>query len=189
MQESDTNIWRKLKQGNHQVFTSLFNTYYKGLVLFGGNFIRNQAVCEDIVQSVFMKLWRERESLHIETSLKSYLVKSVQNACLDEIRHLSSVEEHQQYSINTYLIDLYDTEHYMLYSDLQEHLEKALAKLPPGYREVIEMSRLEKRKYKEIAQKLQISERTVEARMYKALNLLRIYLKDFLSLFVLLFLQ
>lgn len=170
----------QLKQGDKKAFSLLFNKYYKDLVLFGGNFLPYRNLCEDIVQNVFLKLWKDRESIVIETSLKSFLLKSVQNSCIDEIRHKGVVREHESYSLTFNVSDSIDTEHYILYSNLQGHLKEALNKLPEVCREVFEMSRLEGLKYKEIANKLSVSERTVEVRIGKALALLRQYLKEFL---------
>ena len=81
-----------------------------------------------------------------------------------------------------------NTENYILYSDLCRQLKNALEQLPPQEREVFEMSRLENIKYQEIANRLNISVRTVEVRISKALKQLRILLKDFyLLLFLFLF--
>ena len=169
----------ELKTGNKQAYSQLFNKYYKDLVLFGGNFLPNKSLCEDIVQNVFLKLWRDRESIEIETSLKSFLLRSVQNSCLDELRHKGVVREHESYSSTFSVSDNIDTENYVLYSDLQGHLEEALTKLPVACREAFEMNRLEGLKYREIAEKLHVSERTVEVRIGKALSLLRNHLKEF----------
>ena len=68
-----------LKQDNKDAFSFLFQTYYTDLVLFCGNFIRDKDSCEDIVQSIFLKLWSDRKNIQIETSLKSYLLKAVRN--------------------------------------------------------------------------------------------------------------
>ncbi len=173
----------KLKQGDKEAFSLLFTTYYKDLVLFGGNYLPNQVICEDIVQSVFLKLWRDRMVLTIDTSIKSYLLKAVRNSCLDEIRHRNVVYEHESHMLsNTFLDDL-DTENYILYSDLQEHLNKALLEMPPAYREAFELNRFEGLKYREIAQRLNVSERTVEVRISKAIELLKKHMKEFLLLF------
>lgn len=177
MEEQDLLI--ELRQGNKKAYSLLFNKYYKDLVLFGGNFLPDKAVCEDIVQNVLLKLWNNREELFIETSLKSFLLKSVRNSCLDEIKHKVVVREHESYAINFEPTDDLDTENYVLYSDLQAHLSEALNKLPAVCREAFEMNRLEGLKYKEIAQQLNVSERTVEVRIGKALGLLRRYLKEF----------
>lgn len=170
----------QLKQGNKGAFSLLFSAYYKDLVLFGGNYLPDKSACEDIVQSVFLKLWRDRKTLPVESSIKSYLLKSVRNGCLDEIRHKQIVLEHESFvSGNNSLHDM-DTEDYILYSDLQRHLEEALVQLPGTYREAFELNRFDGLKYREIAEKLNVSERTVEVRISKAIEMLRKYLQDFL---------
>ena len=174
------NLLEELKQGDKKAFSLLFNKYYKDLVLFGSNFLPNKQLCEDIVQSIFLKLWKDRESIEIATSLKSFLLRSVQNSCLDELRHKGVVHEHESYSLAFGASDDMDTDNYMLYSDLQTHLDAALSKLPQACREAFEMNRLEGLKYREIAEKLHVSERTVEVRIGKALSLLRDHLKEFL---------
>ena len=178
----------KLKPDDKQAFTRLFHTYYKDLVLFGGTYIPEKSTCEDIVQNIFLKLWNDRKSLEIENSLKSYLLKAVRNYCLDELRHRRIIDEHVAYELKSGSIDIDTTENYILYSDLCRQLKNALEQLPPQEREVFEMSRLENIKYQEIANRLNISVRTVEVRISKALKQLRILLKDFyLLLFFFLF--
>lgn len=171
-----------LRKGNNKAFSQLFTAYYKDLVLFGGNFLPDRAMCEDIVQSVFLRLWNDRASLQIETSLKSYLLRSVRNSCLDELRHRDIIHQHETYTLSVNVLEDVDTEHYILYSDLSRHLEEALGELPEVYREAFEMNRFEGLKYKEIAARLDVSERTVEVRIGKALELLRILLKEFLMM-------
>lgn len=170
-----------LKQDSKEAFSLLFQTYYTDLVLFGGNFLKDRTSCEDIVQSIFLKLWNDRKSIQIETSLKSYLLKAVRNCCLDEFRHLEIVRQYESGYENTTL-DSYDTENYVLYSDLHDHLYRALDQVPELYREAFELNRFEGLKYREIAEKLNVSERTVEVRVSKTLELLRKYLKDFFLL-------
>lgn len=170
-----------LKQDSKEAFSLLFQTYYTDLVLFGGNFLKDRTSCEDIVQSIFLKLWNDRKSIQIETSLKSYLLKAVRNSCLDEFRHLEIVRQYESGYENTTL-DSYDTENYVLYSDLHDHLYRALDQVPELYREAFELNRFEGLKYREIAEKLNVSERTVEVRVSKTLELLRKYLKDFFLL-------
>jgi RNA polymerase sigma-70 factor, ECF subfamily len=185
---NETLLLLALKQGDRNAFSVLFNKYYKDLVLFGGNFFRDRVRCEDIVQTIFLKLWSDKESIEIETSLKSFLLRSVRNACLDELRHLQVVKEHESYSeLFDRMYDV-DTEHYVLYSNLQTHLNDALVKLPLPFREAFEMHRFDGLKYKDIARQLGVSERTVEVRIGKAIGLLRQHLKEFfITFFVLLF--
>ncbi len=171
----------ELKNSNKVAYTMLFRNYYKDLVLFAGSILQDKNRSEDIVQNIFLKLWTDRETLNIETSLKSFLLKSIKNACLDEIRHLQVIRAHESYTESVFEIDeMIDTENYVLFSDLNTKLTEALNKLPLSYKEAYEMNRFKGLKYKEIARELNVSERTVEVRVSKALVLLRKYLKDFL---------
>lgn len=177
---------KQLQQGDERAFTLLFRKFYKNLVLFAGNFLPEKEVCEDIVQSVFVNIWDKRKEMDITTSFRSFLLKSVKNSCLDELRHRKVVVEHENsYGILGVDADL-STEQYVLYSELVTHLNDALNQLSDKQREVFEMSRLQGVKYKKIAQKLNISERAVEDRMAKTMKILRKYLKDFLSFLILL---
>ena len=180
----EQNLLIGLRQGDSDTFSKLFTAYYRDLVLFGGNFLPDREMCEDIVQSVFLRLWNDRASLEIETSLKSYLLKAVRNSCLDEIRHRNIMRQHESFALSNNVLEDVDTVHYILYSDLSRHLDEALRQLPDVYREAFEMNRFGGLKYKEIAARLQVSERTVEVRIGKALELLRVKLKDFLLLVI-----
>lgn len=184
---SEHDLLLELKSGNKEAFSLLFRNYYKDLVLFAGNFLPNQTLCEDIVQSVFLKLWEGREVIKIERSLKSFLLRSVQNSCLDELRHVKIVRGHEGMMKDFHFLEALDTEEYVLYSDLQQHLNDALNKLPPNCIEAFRLNRFEGFKYKEIAQRLNVSERTVEVRIGKAINLLRKHLKEFLKILLLFF--
>ncbi len=177
----------RLKEGCHQSYSILFSTYYKNLVLFAGTIIQDKNICEDIVQNIFLKLWNDRSELVIETSLKSYLLRSVRNSCLDHLRHKKIVNDYATKLFSTF-DDFDSAEDYVFYSDLHQHLDEAISKLPEKQREAFVMSRFKEMKYKEIAEKLNISERAVEDRISKALAQLRINLKDFLILFFLLLL-
>ncbi len=178
MENENQLLLTALRLGNKEAFTLLFRKYYKDLVLFGGNFLHDKARCEDIVQSVFLRLWENRTSLEIRTSLRSFLLQSVKNGCLDEIRHTEVVREHESYTEWMGNTSDCDTEHYILYSELQARLATALDELPPECRQAFEMNRFEGLKYKEIALKLSVSERTIEVRIGKALGLLRKYLSE-----------
>lgn len=171
-------ILSALKQDSKEAFSLLFQTYYADLVQFCGNFIKEKYACEDIVQSTFLKLWSDRQHIQIETSLKSYLLRAVRNSCFDEFRHLEIVRQYESDYENSVLDD-YDTENYILYSDLQDHLYHALELIPETYREAFVLNRFEGLKYKEIAEKLNVSERTIEVRISKTLELLRKHLKEF----------
>lgn len=172
-----------IKQDNQEAFSLIFRCYYLDLVMFSGNFIKNKQMCEDIVQSVFLKLWNDRRQIQIETSLKSFLLKSVQNSCLDEFRHREIVRQYEA-DYKSSSLDDYDTENYILYSDLYDRLHQVLLQIPEIYREAFTMNRFEGLKYREIAERLNVSERTVEVRISKTLELLRKHLKEFFLLII-----
>lgn len=152
--------------------------------MFAGNFLTDRVICEDIVQSVFLRFWKEREKIRIESSLKSFLLRSVQNSCFDEIRHQNTVHEHRSHVLRFSSLFEADTENYILYSDLYDRLTEALEKMPQELRETFELSRMDGLKYREIARQLNISERTVESRISKAVQFLKRELKNYLLLFI-----
>lgn len=184
---SEQELILQLKEGDKEAFTWLFRKYYRDLVLFAGNYILDKDTCEDIVQNVFVNLWAKRGETDVKVSPKSFLLKSVQNACLDALRHKKTVYQHEAFIASwAQNFDL-STEHYILYSDLEKHVADALEKLPLQYRETFELSRIQGIKYKDIAKKFDVSERTIEERIGKTIKLLRYYLKDFLHFLLFLY--
>ena len=170
----------KLKNDDQSAFTVIFTKYYSDLVRFSFGFTRNSDSSEEIVQEVFLKLWENRSSLDIHTSLKSFLLKNVQNRSIDSLRHTGITNKYTSVVLEHAILSQNDTENYILYSELQDNLNNAMHKIPMQYAEVFRMSRLETLNYQEIADKLGVSVRTVEVRISKALGMLREELKDFL---------
>ncbi len=173
----------ELRQGNREAFTLLFNTWYKDLIFYAATIIPDRMQCEDIVQTIFTEIWDERKSLSITTSLKGYLLRMVRNRCLDEIKHkevIRNFEEKQKIALaeEIYIDD------YILYSDLADSIKKGLQLLPPVVREAFELNRFAGLTYSEIAVKQQISLRSVEVRIGKALHFLKEYLKEYLIVFL-----
>jgi len=171
---------QKLKSGDPDSFSDIFSVYYKDLVFFAYSFTREQYSAEDIVQDTFVKLWEDHEKLNVTVSLKSILLKAIQNKCIDWHRHRKIINNHSSYIINNAPLYEYNTDNYLLRSEMEEMIEKALAQLPEKVREAYELHRFEGLKYQEIAAKLNVSIRTVEVRISKALELLRKSLIDFL---------
>ena len=170
---------KRLKEGDSRSFDFLFNKYYKDLVLFSCVFLKEQNSSEDIVQDIFFRLWENRENLTIESSLKAYLLTAVRNSCFEELRHREVVRIHQNYVMGSLDLIDYNTEHYLLYSDLNDHLQEAIKKLPEDMRTIFEM------KYREIAEELNVSVRTVESKISKSLEFLRKHLSGFYDLILL----
>jgi RNA polymerase sigma-70 factor (ECF subfamily) len=170
----------KLKLGDYSAFSCIFSAYYKDLVLFASRYTHDYYDAEEIVQDIFVKLWDEHKLVSIERSLKSFLLKSVQNKCIDWCRHKKIKQTYCEYIMETSLLHVDDTENYILYSELHKEVEYAIKQLPDQISEVYCMNRYQGRKYKEIADILNVSVRTVEVRIGKALCLLRKHLKEYL---------
>lgn len=170
----------KLKTGDPDAFTEIFKVYYRDLVIFADSFTHDFATAEEIVQETFIKLWEDRENLNVKVSLKSFLLKTVQNKCINRHRHLRVINNYNSYIVNATPPFEYDTDNYILLSEMESTLKKALSQLPEKLREAYELHRSEGLKYPEIAVLLNISVKAVEARISKALGLLRKKMTDFL---------
>lgn len=171
----------RLKDDDKTAFTILFSRYYSDLVHFAFSFLHSLDPSEEIVQDIFLKLWENRFSIEIEYSLKSFLLKSVQNRCIDHKRHLE-IKQRYTSSVTDHSFDSdQETENYILHSELEFKLRKALEKFPSDLSKPFTMSRFEGMNYEKIAAELGVSVRTIEVRIAKALALLRQELKDFLN--------
>ena len=153
--------------------------YYKDLVYFCNVFLKDQENSEDLVQDIFARLWENREHLDIKGALKSYLMTAVKNNSLEELKHQNVIRVYQDYAIAHNDPFDYDVENYILYSELNQQLQKELNKLPKEMREVFEMHRFKNKKYHEIANELNVSVRTIENRISKVLEVLRKNMKGF----------
>jgi RNA polymerase sigma-70 factor, ECF subfamily len=142
--------------------------------------LHDQTEAEELVQTVFVKLWESADTIEISHSLKAYLYRMVYTRTLNHMRDkkrkavTEPLDAHLHLSEPT--LDRIDQE------QLQNRLRSALDKLPTECRRIFELSRYEELKYREIADQLQISIKTVEAQMGKALKLLRLDLADYLVL-------
>jgi RNA polymerase sigma-70 factor (ECF subfamily) len=137
---------------------------------------------ENIVQDVFMMLWEKREVLNVQVSLTAYLFSLVKNKCIDHLRRKLVAEEYKQ-ELHIKLLSLEEINHaFASDEDIERFLQDAINKLPGRCREIFIMSRIEGKKYQEIADELGISINTVENQMSIALRKLRVELKKYLPL-------
>lgn len=173
-------ILQRFQQGDRSAFSFIFTYYYSDLVNFANTFTRDRDAAEEIIQDIFMKLWENRYSLTITSSLKSFLLRSVQNRCIDWIRHLDIRDRYRNVMTMTPLLMENDTDNYLFYSELRAALEQALDLLPEDISAAFRMNRFDGLTYQEIADKQGISLRSVEVRISKTLQMLREKLKDFL---------
>ncbi|WP_459187628.1 RNA polymerase sigma-70 factor [Parabacteroides sp. APC149_11_2_Y6] len=188
MEIADRDFMKSIRRGDVSSFSLLFNQYYSGLVVYANQFLSSIENSEDIVDDVFASLWEKRETLDPELYLKGYLFTSVRNRCLNHIEHLRVHSEYQKKILKKGDTGCSLTWEYFVESELNEMIEKALEKLPPQQKKVFMMSRFENKTAAQIAEELEISPRTVEKHIEKALQSLRADLKDYLPVALLIWL-
>ena len=176
---ADKLILEHLKNSSQGVFEMVFKFYYSGLVVYCDQIIKDIPLSEDFVQTVFMKLWETRHSLEVR-SFRSYLIQSVKNRCTDYIRNQEVKNKYKIRNTDHPPIEL--PEDMWTKNELDDLIHQAIDKLPPRCKEIFLMSRMDNLKTAEIAGKLQLSGRTVETQITKALKVLRVELAEYLIL-------
>ena len=165
---------------DQEAFKELFYDFYPSLCVFAQRYISSPETCEDIVQETFYNLWKNRKKIEVTSSFRHLLITSVKNRCVDYLRKQSVRQIHsERYSYH----EIIDTpEEIYTIGELEEMLKTALDRLPPNVRKAFEMSRFENMTYNKIAEEMNVSPKTVEAYISKALSVLRVELKDYLPL-------
>lgn len=165
-----------LKEGNLKIFDYLFHYYYSGLVVFSFKYVEDMDTAEDLVQDFFFHLWLNREKLDIHRSVKSYFFSAVKNKSLDLLKHRKI--GHKIENELTYLrSDAIEEQDFLVESELNERINEALGKLPEKCKKIFLMNRFDGIKPEEIARQENISIRTVEGHIGKAIKILRTELK------------
>jgi len=168
----------KVKTLSISEFEDLFKTHFAALTGFSQTFVKDEDAAKEIVQNVFINLWDKKDQLDTKQSIKSYLYTSVRNRSLNYLR------DNKKFRSQTLDDDLSKIESEpesdsLVTEELQTKIDEAIGLLPEKCREVFELSRFEGLKYKQIAEQLNISVKTVENQISKALKILREELKDF----------
>lgn len=166
-----------------QLFKSVFDQYYRGLVVYANRHIEDYPAAEDIVHDLFISVWENWENLKKE-NIKSYLFYALRNRCFNYISHKNIRTKYQEHVLSTGEIAGLLTWEFYVESELKENIEKAIMKLPPQAQRVFIMSKFEYKSHKEIAEILNISPRTVEKHIQVALKHLRLELRDYLVLLI-----
>lgn len=165
-------------------FDKIYLLYFSRMHRFAKEYVLFDEDAENIVQDVFMHLWEKREVLDIQVNLISYIFMLVKNRCLDYLRHKVVVDEYkQELSIKLSALELLNNS-FTSDEEIATIVRVAVDKLPERCREIFLMSRVEGKKYREIADELNLSVNTVENQMAIALKKLRVELKDYMPLLV-----
>ncbi|MFP4555319.1 MAG: RNA polymerase sigma-70 factor [Bacteroidales bacterium] len=170
---------KKIRQDNVKEFEKVFRKLYKPLCLYAFRFLVDMDSAEEIVQDLFYNYWKKRKSITIDTSLKSYLYQAVKHKCYKEIDHAAVKEKYSNETKHFAESNSNEDTSTIETAELAQIIDDTLNQLPDRCRQVFELSRFEGLKYHEIAKKLSISIKTVEANMGKALKLFRVNLKEY----------
>jgi RNA polymerase sigma-70 factor (ECF subfamily) len=188
IQIPDSDILLAIRQGNERVFETVFKKHYQTLCNYACGILKDMDDAEEVVQSIFLKFWEQRQEIEINVSLKSYLYRAVHNTCLNRLKHLKIQETYRQY-VGDYLENTHDSATDILDKvELESRIADALEKLPEQCRLIFKMSRFEELKYQEIADRLGLSIKTVENQIGKALKIMRTELADYLPIILLMML-
>jgi RNA polymerase sigma-70 factor, ECF subfamily len=168
----DRELLQRIQAGDEGAYDAVFRTWYPVLVRVAGALLREVDAAEEVAQDVMLELWRRRHLVDTNISLRAYLLRSARNRALNHLRHLRVRRQSE-----TEVEALYDSpiraDQPIVAKELADAVQTALRELPPRCREVFELSRVHGLKYAEIAESLEISQKTVEAQMGKALRIMR----------------
>lgn len=159
-------------------FEELFKNYFTPLMFFARKILVDEDDAREVVHKVFITLWEKRENINLDTSLKSYLFTSVHNRSLNVLRDRKKFSDEElpevagDWDVSTQIESM----------ELEEKIQEAIQNLPDKCRQIFELNRFEGLKYREIAHKLNISVKTVENQMSKALKILREKLIQYMTL-------
>lgn len=168
MDKKEENTWRKIQDKDEATFEHYYKEHYRSFFLMACKYLKDSSQAAEIVNDVFMKIWEDGDTIKIETSLKSYLYRSIINRSINAL--------HKNKKEVTYRADLkvIQDESYELQqieeNELMIKLYEAIDRLPDKCRQVFEMSRFEALKQQEIAEKLGISVKTVKNHITIALK-------------------
>jgi RNA polymerase sigma-70 factor (ECF subfamily) len=170
----DSRLAALLKDGDALAYSEIFERYKILLYKHGFRMLDDQEDANDVIQDVFLALWQKRETLTIKTSLAAYLYQSVRNRIFDHLTHQKVIARYLS-SIRDFIeAGQYITEEQIRARELATIIEAEIAALPQKMREVFELSRNEELSYRDIARKLNISDKTVKQQVYNAVKILRL---------------
>ena len=169
----DITIFESIRKGDAKVFESLFRVYYNELCHFAYRYLKDWDLAEETVQDVFYQIWKKHDQLNIVKNVKAYLYQSVKNSCLQIFKHKLVEKKY----VNNFKIEgrseAYEPTDALEHKEIVEKVERVIQSLPERCRDIFMLNRFEGLKYQEIADRLAISIKTVEANMGKALKVFR----------------
>lgn len=173
----DKELLRLLKEGDISAYSEIYTAFYDSLLNYADRLLNDLDTAKDVVQQVYYKIWEKRDSLNITVSVKAYLLKSVYYESLNTLAHKKNIKKYEQEQLADFYLSTImqspEAELFLRQSDIDQAIKDAIAVLPEKCREVFVLSKMNGLKNREIAEKQNISEKTVERHMSIALRKLR----------------
>jgi len=178
-------IWSDVKKGEEKAFYSLYTLLFPNLVKYVRQIVKDEFLAEDIVQELFIKIWRNRNSLNIIGQVQAYIYKMAHHSSINKLQHLATSKNRVNRMVSDeewiFIRDTYQVDELIIEDiecdDMDGLIRKTIDTLPEKCREVFLLSRYEDLSNEDIAQKLGISVHTVRAHIYHALEVIRQRLK------------
>jgi len=181
MKELEKNLLNKVKHSDKMAFRQLFSDFHDALFRFVVYRVRDGDLAEDITQETFLRVWKKRESLIPEKSFFSLIARISTNLCYDHFRHMEVRNRHQNQLPDFGKSHFDDPEKVSQANMLEEEIHRIVnEKLPDKCRAIFILSRIEGRTNPEISEMLDLSVRTVENQIYRALKVLKKNLDNYL---------
>ncbi|MFK8045607.1 MAG: RNA polymerase sigma-70 factor [Crocinitomicaceae bacterium] len=169
---------------NIGTFETLFKRYYSELCGFANKYLQDLEAAEEIVQAFFVKYWEKREQYSEVQFKKAYFYSSIKNACLNQLKHIEVREAYKIHNQREMEAKEFKIDDELEANELSEKIRQSIDSLPEGRRKIFIMSRYDGLKYKEIANQLKISIKTVENQMGSALKHLKVDLAEYLTILI-----
>lgn len=170
---ADQNLASRIKQDDKKAFQELFEKYAPRIYNFSFSYLKNEDDTEELVQNVFLKIWEKRDLLNTSQNIKAFIFKIAVNTIYDFIRRKNIESAFLDYARLNYTTNENYTWHSVIFEEMQQNLNTLLAQMPEQQQKIFRLSKLEGLSNDEIAIKMNLSKRTVENHLYRALTFLK----------------
>jgi len=178
---NDAELIQPLRQGEEGAFTEIYNRYWKVLFNVAANKTNSLAEAEELVQDLFLDIWRRRTTIDITSNLRAYLAVALKYRIINLLAKRQRKARFELHAVKNLNIADSSTEQWLGFNELNERISRLVADLPDKCRLVYQLKKEEGYSQREIADRLRISEKAVEANISRALKALRVGIRSFLS--------
>ncbi len=174
----DADLTRRVKSGEKEAYQALFERYAPKIYHFALSYLKSTADSEELVQDVFLKVWEKRDILDATLNIKAFIFKIAINTIYDFIRRKNIENAFQEFSKANYSTDSNNTWDTIIFEEMQTRINSLVAQMPEQRKKIFKLSKNKGLSNDEIAQELNLSKRTVENQLYRALLFLKEHLRN-----------